>query len=300
MVLKILGTSSSQPTLDRNPSCQVLNINNNLFMIDAGEGAQLSLTKFKIKRNQIEVIFISHMHGDHVFGLPGIITSFMHFSRINPLTIIGPFGLKLFIETFLKVSLSSINFEMNIQEIDANVSNVVWQNKHITVTNFPLDHRIPTCGYHFKEREKPRNIIPEKIKEYSLSNEEIRMLKNGDSVNKESKLLTSDDVCLAPLPLKSYAYISDTAYNPIILPVIQNCDLIYHEATYLEDMQELATDRKHSTTADAAKIALASNAKKLIIGHYSSRYKDVKIFENECQKYFKNSFAASDGDEYII
>jgi ribonuclease Z len=300
MVLKILGTSSSQPTLDRNPSCQVLNVNNDLFMIDAGEGAQLNLTKFKIKRNQIEVIFISHMHGDHIFGLPGIITSFMHFSRTNPLTIIGPRGLKLFIETFLQVSLSSINFEMIIQEIDANVSTVVWQTKHVTVTNFPLDHRIPTCGYHFKEREKPRNIIPEKITEYTLSNEEIRLLKIGESVYKESKLLKSDDVCLPPIPLKSYAYISDTAYNPSILSVIQDCDLIYHEATYLEDMQQLALDRKHSTTADAAKIAIASNAKKLIIGHYSSRYKDVNLFEKECQKYFKNSFATSDGDEFII
>ncbi len=299
MELLILGTSSSQPIGTRFPSCQILKINNDMYMIDCGEGAQFQLSKYAVKRNLIKAIFISHLHGDHIFGLPGVITSFMHYSRTSPLKIIGPIGLKKFIDTCLEVSESYLKFDLEVIEIDGTKS-LVYSEVNLNVNAIELDHRITTYGYRFDLDSFNRNLIPEMIGLRNLTIEEIKILKSDNKVERENETIYPDDVCLPLKAKKSYAYISDTGFFEQIIPAIQEVDLLYHEATYLGDMEAQAIERKHSTTLQAATIAKQAKAKKLIIGHYSSRYKSLEQFTVECKSIFENSQACEEGNIFSI
>jgi ribonuclease Z len=299
--LTILGTSSSQPAFGRFPTCQILQCGNNLYMIDCGEGSQIQLSKYNIKRAKIKVIFISHMHGDHVYGLPGVITSFMHFNRKDQLTIIGPTGIKMFVEACLAASKAHLGFPLIIEEFDTTISQCVHTDNKVNVTSIPLKHGIPTMGYLFTEEVTYRRLDKSLISSMSLSHNDMKALKNGeDIILSDGKMIKSEDVCLPiNLPIK-YGFISDTAYDETIIPIIQGATAIYHETTYLNEMELEATARFHSTTIQAATIAKKANVGKLFCGHYSSRYKLIDEFENECRSVFTESYLGYEGLNVLL
>ncbi len=294
--LTILGTSSSQPAFGRYPSCQILQCGSDIYMIDCGEGSQMQLSNYHIKRSKIKAIFISHLHGDHIYGLPGVVTSFMHFDRKEKLLLIGPKGLKYYIESSLAASQAKLGFSLEIQEYDPTISQVVLHDSNIKVTSIPLKHNIPTMGYLFTEEVNYLRLNKNFIRTLDLSHEEMKALKNGkDILYQDGNLIRSADACLPKNEGMSYAYISDTAYNESILPLIENVDVMYHETTYLNDMQEEAAARMHSTSVQAATIASKAKAGKLICGHYSSRYKFIEQFETECKSIFADTILGIEG-----
>ncbi|MBK8700994.1 MAG: ribonuclease Z [Saprospiraceae bacterium] len=295
--LTLLGTSSSQPAFGRFPSSQLLQYDNHYFMIDCGEGIQIQLSRYKIKRNRINTIFISHLHGDHIYGLPGVVTSFLHHQRSEPLRIIGPIGIKAYLETCLGLSEVHLAFRLEIEEKDATRGGIIYENERIMVSAIPLKHRIPTMGFLFTEKEVFYRLIPEKIIAFDLSHEEMHMLKSGKTVfrSEGEPGITPSDVCHPLAKLRSYAYISDTIYDQSVVPIIQGVDVLYHETTYLKDMEKEAIDRMHATSEQAANIASLAGAGRLITGHYSSRYRSIQEFETECREIFTATFLGMEG-----
>ena len=297
----LLGTSSSQPSHGRFPSSQIVKYDETLYMVDCGEGTQIQLLNFKVKRNRIKAIFISHLHGDHIFGLPGLVTSFMHYSRVDPLLIIGPFGIKSFIENSLATSESGLQYELIIKEYDANISQQVYSDDLIDVTSIPLKHRIPTIGFSIKENLTKFKINPKKIEEFGLKYHAIKQLKGGERFTLENGyVVTPEEACFPKKNARRYVYLSDTVYDESLIPHIENAELIYHETTYLNDMKEAALERMHATSGQAATIAKKANVGELIIGHYSSRYKDVRVFEKECREVFPNTKLGVEGNKYHV
>jgi ribonuclease Z len=294
--LTILGTSSSQPAYGRFPSCQILQCGNNLYMIDCGEGSQMQMSRYHIKRSKIKAVFISHLHGDHIYGLPGVITSFMHYNRQDKLILIGPKGLGYYIEACLVSSKAKLEFEVEIKEYDAAYSQEVYRDSKISVVSVPLKHNIPTMGYLFKEEVNYLRLNKNFIASLDLTHEDMKALKNGkDIVYRDGQIIRSADACLSKNEGVSYAYISDSAYDESIVPLIENVDVIYHETTYLKDMEEEASVRMHSTSVQAAAIAKKANSSTLICGHYSSRYKCIDQFEAECKSVFEASILGKEG-----
>ncbi len=299
--LTLLGTSSSQPAFDRFPTSQVLRYHNDLYLIDCGEGTQIQLSRYKIKRNQIKTIFISHLHGDHIFGLPGVVTSFLHYSRKEPLLIIGPVGIRQFVDTCLGLSQAQLNFELNIAEYDASVSQTVYTDGNLEVKSLPLSHRLPTMGYLFKERIQERNLDVQKLPIYRLSVDEMKTLKTDRAVIRSNgQRVEPDEVCLPKTALRTYAFLSDTVFLPSIVDEIKGVDVLYHETTYLNDMEKEAILRQHSTSGQAAEIAKRAQAGLLITGHYSSRYKLLDAFLTECSEIFPNTRLGREGEVYSI
>jgi ribonuclease Z len=294
--LTILGTSSSQPAFGRFPSCHILQCGNNIYMIDCGEGSQMQLSKYHIKRSKIKTIFITHLHGDHIYGLPGVVTSFMHFNRQDSLTIIGPHGIKYYIEASLQASKAMLGFDLIVQEYDASVHQSLYIDEKINVQSIPLVHNIPTMGFLFREQVNYLRLDKNFIANLDLSFDEMKALKNGeDIVYKNELTIKSTDACLPKNKGVTYAYLSDTAYNEDVVSYIQDTDVIYHETTYLKDMNEEATARMHSTSIQAATIAKKANVGTLICGHYSSRYKSIDLFEEECKSVFPNTILGKEG-----
>jgi ribonuclease Z len=294
--LTILGTSSSQPAFGRFPSCHILQCGNNLYMIDCGEGSQMQLSRFHIKRSKIKTVFISHLHGDHIYGLPGVITSFMHFNRQEPLTIIGPYGIRFYIEASLQASKALLGFDLDIHEYDAAIHQQMYTDEKIDVLSIPLLHNIPTMGFLFKEQVNYLRLDKNFIQNLDLSFDEMRALKNGEDIlYKDGQTIKSEEACLPKNKGVTYAYLSDTAYNEDVVPLIKDVDVIYHETTYLHDMHTEATARLHSTSIQAASIAKMANVGTLICGHYSSRYKSIEQFENECKSIFPNTILGKEG-----
>jgi len=270
-------------------------------MIDCGEGTQIQLSKYGIQRNKIKAIFLSHFHGDHLYGLPGVITSYMHFGRKEPLHIFGPVGLKKYIEAIFEVSNVYLQFELILIETIWDVPGLIYEDQQLQVFNFPLDHRIPTQGFIFKTKEPHRNIITENIQKFGLTHEEIKELKCGNTIIKsDGKKVTPDDVCHPPKPICTYVFASDTKPISNFPELAYGCNLLYHEATYLADLETLAIERGHSTSTHAATAAKSLQAKKLILGHYSSRYDDLGPFLTESKLVFENTFLAIDGETHAI
>lgn len=297
--LTILGSSSAHPTAKRFPTAHVLNVNERLFLIDCGEGTQIQLRRFKIKFSRINDIFISHLHGDHYLGIFGLISSYNLLGRTNDLHIYAHSDLKEKINFILKSE--KLNFKIIYHDLRYSEPQTILETKSIIVKSFPLTHRIQTCGFNFKEKEKLRNIDKKAIEKYKLGIADIVKIKNGyDFTTKSGETIPNNKLSFAPAPPRSYSYCSDTLYSEKIIPVLENTTLLYHEATFADDMRKLAQKTMHSTASDAARIAQKSNSERLIIGHFSSRYYNLEKHKEEAKAIFPNTEIVNDGDVFEV
>ena len=296
MKLTIIGCYSATPRIVGQTTSQILESRGHVFLIDCGEGTQLELRRHKVKFNLIKHIFISHLHGDHYFGLIGLISTFRLLNRDADLHIYGPKGIKEIITIQLKKSNSWTNFNLYFHELENSCSELLFEDNRIEVFTIPLDHRIYTNGFLFKEKPFDRKLLINEIKANNIDKAYFRKLKQGSDVyNKEGKLIKNSIVTTIGRKSKSYAFCSDTAYNECILPLIKNVDVLYHESTFLELHKNLCIKTKHSTAKQAAIIAKKASALKLILGHYSSRYTDLQLFKSEASTIFENVLLARDG-----
>lgn len=294
--LTILGSSSALPKPDRFTTAHVLNVHERFFLIDCGEGTQIQLRRFKIRFGRIHNIFITHLHGDHFFGLPGILSSFNLMGRKVPLNIYGPDKLEQIIMGLYETMGEKLNYEIIFNKVNFSQPELILDTDKLSVTSVPLRHKIPSVGYIFREKEKLRKISRDLVDELGLGVKEIIRLKSGqDVIRPDGTELKSEDLTSpAPAP-RSYAFISDTRYSEMIIPLIQGIDLLYHEATYLDVMKRRAKETGHSTAAEAARIAKQAGVGKLIIGHFSARYKTSLPLLMEAQEIFPETIAAEDG-----
>lgn len=296
MKLNILGCYSATPRTNTNPTSQVLDINNHLFLIDCGEGTQVELRRNKIKFSRIKHVFISHLHGDHYFGLVGLISTFRLLTRETDLHIYGPKGLKEVITLQLKLSDSWTNYKLIFHELTSKESQLIFEDDKVEVHTIPLDHRIYTNGFLFKEKAGDRKLDINAVLNADISQAYYRKLKQGsDVINESGEVIKNESVTKDPIKPKSYAFCSDTAYNETIIPIIKNVDVLYHESTFLEKNKTLCQPTKHSSAKQAATIASKANVGQLILGHYSTRYDDINQFKDEAQTIFEYVELAEDG-----
>ncbi|TXN36178.1 ribonuclease Z [Flagellimonas hymeniacidonis] len=301
MKLTILGCYSATPRTFTNPTSQVLEIRNHLFLIDCGEGTQVQLRKYKVKFSRIKHIFISHLHGDHFFGLPGLISTFRLLGRESELHIYGPKGIKEAITLFLKLGDSWTNYPLIFHELNAKDSELVFEDEQVSVHTIPLEHRVYTNGFLFKEKPYPRKLNIDAVEEHEIDRSQFNNIKNGASgVTENGVSISNADLTLDPPKPKSYAFCSDTIYNETIVPIIANADMLYHESTFLETESKLCKKTKHSTAKQAALIAQKADVGGLILGHYSTRYKSIDLFKEEALEVFPNVELADDGKSFTI
>ena len=297
----ILGSNAAVPAFGRHPSAQILNVNEQYYLIDCGEGTQIRMNDFNIRRHRINQIFISHLHGDHIFGLIGLLTSYSLGQRAEKMDIFGPAGIQEFLDVQIKHSKSHLTYPLNVHVVDPTQSALVFSDEHLTVTTIPLDHRIPACGYLFREKKRLLNVIPEKLAEHGIGFKEIAKIKKGENViNALGEEVDNEQLTLPPYIARSFAYCSDTAFKPDIVPLLKDIDLLYHEATFTEDKAENAIVTKHSTAKQAAIIARDATVKKLLIGHFSSRYHDLNVLLNEATGIFNNTQLAIEGETFSV
>jgi ribonuclease Z len=301
MKLTVLGSSSALPTSKRYPSAHVLNAHERLFLIDCGEGTQMQLRKCKIRFGKINNIFISHLHGDHVFGLYGLLSTFNLMGRENPLSLYAPENYLPMLNSHLRDFDINLNFEIDFVPLKGKDPVKIYDDKYITVTSFPLKHRIEAFGFLFREKPADRNIIKDCIVKYGIPTVRIPAIKKGeDFVTKEGTLVKNEEITISPAEPLSYAYCSDTMYFSRLATFVKGVNLLYHEATFDKSMSELAKTVRHSTTLDAAKTALKANAGTLMIGHFSARYKDISGLVDEAKTIFPATIPAIDGTTYDI
>jgi len=295
--LTILGCHSATPRSFAHPTSQFLEIKNDSFLIDCGEGTQVQLRKYKKKFSKIKHIFISHLHGDHYFGLIGLISTFGLLNRQSELHIYAPKGLKEIIELQIKLAKSWINYPLFFHELNSKQSELIFENEKVEVYTIPLNHRIYTNGFLFKEKIGERKLNMETISNYpEIEFCDYQNLKNGkDYKLSTGKIIPNSLVTLDPPKPISYAFCSDTAFEPKIVPIIDTVDLLYHESTFLDDKVELAEKTKHSTAKQAAQIAKLAHVKQLVLGHFSSRYKNESLFKTEAKTIFKDTIMATEG-----
>lgn len=299
--LTLLGTNGALPAYGRFPTAQWLSIHHRSFLIDCGEGTQMRMQECQVKPGRLRAIFISHLHGDHCFGLIGLLTSLNLTGRDKPLNIYSPPGLRGMIEAQLAPTGTALQFPVHFHEVDPTVHSCITEDHLVKVYTIPLDHRIPCCGYLFREKERERNIYPEKIQEYDLSVTQIVAAKRGEDIRlADGRKIASAELTTPPPPPRAYAFCSDTRYKPDIIPVIKGVDLLYHESTFCQEYAKRATETGHSTALQAAQIARDANVGKLILGHYSSRYPDPSVFAAEAKTLFGESHAGLDGQTYTI
>lgn len=300
--LTILGSHSATPRVEAAPTAQVLEIKNHTFLIDCGEGTQIQLRKYKISFATINHIFISHLHGDHFFGLIGLLSSFSLLSRTKTMHIFAPIGLKEIIELQLKISESRIGFPLEFHELSNPKSECIYEDKNVEVHTIPLSHRIYTNGFLFKEKPDFQHLNMSAINQYpEIERCDYFNLKKGkDFIQSDGQIIPNSLLTTPPKKPLQYAFCSDTSYQPRIIPLITNVDLLYHEATFTSKDEELAIKTGHSTAQQAGKIAKKSKVGKLLIGHFSSRYKGFHDHLVEARKVFENTELASDGGTIIV
>ena len=299
--LLILGSTSAVPSHGRYLSSQLLNVHEKLYLIDCGEATQFRLQQLRVSHHKIDHIFISHLHGDHILGLPGLINSMNLIGRAKKLDIFCPSGLDQIIDKVFEISHSFINFEICYHYINTSNYTKIFKNNSIEVFAFPLHHSIDTFGFRFNERIDYHNINPEAITRYGLNIEQIKAARSGSDIELENGvLLSNSDIVLPQRKKRSYAYCSDTRYFPGLANHVRDVDLLYHESTYLDDMKDKASERFHSTSVQAASIAKKANAGKLLLGHFSSRYTDLNPFLFEAKQHFDNVELAIDGAIFSI
>lgn len=299
MKLTILGCYSATPRAFTNPTAQVLDIKGNLFLIDCGEGTQVQLRRFKVKFSRIKNVFISHLHGDHFYGLIGLISTFRLLGREVPLHIYGPKGIQEAIELLLKLGKSYGGYELVFHELNSKESELIYEDEKVTVHTIPLEHRVYTNGFLFKEKLGERKLDINAVLNYDIEQCYYRNIKLGKDVpNKNGKIIANNLLSLDPEPPNSYAFCSDTAYSEAIVPIIDKVSILYHESTFLEEHEHLCKKTKHSTARQAASIAMKAGVSKLILGHYSTRYGNIECFKEEAEVIFKDVLLANDGKEF--
>ncbi len=300
--LTILGCHSATPRANAFPTSQYLEINNNHFLIDCGEGTQRQMRKYKVGFSKINHIFISHLHGDHYYGLVGLLSTYGMLSREKEMHIYGPKGIQKATMQMLKISESHAKFNMVFHELTSKESELIFEDDKVTVTTIPLNHRVYTNGYLFKEKEKPRKLNMLNISGYpEIDKADYLNIKAGRDITLTSgEVVANKSLTLDPPKPLSYAFCSDTSYKPDIVPIIKNVDLLYHESTFLADRQDLAKKTKHSTSIEAAQIAKDANAKELILGHFSGRYPDTTVFQKEAKTVFNNVALAKPGAKFTL
>ena len=296
MKLSILGCYSATPRIIAHTTSQILETRGHLFLIDCGEGTQVEIRRHKIKFNLIKHVFISHLHGDHYFGLVGLISTFRLLTRETDLHIYGPKGLKDVITLQMKLADSWTNFKLIFHELNSKSSELIFEDEKVSVHTIPLNHRIYTNGFLFKEKAFERKLNLNKVEDLNIDKAYYRKLKQGDDVvNDQGLLISNESVTFQGHQPKSYAFCSDTAYKEDIIPIINGVDVLYHESTFLESHAHLCEKTKHSTAKQAATIALKANVKQLILGHYSTRYGGLEGFKTEASSIFKEVLLANDG-----
>lgn len=284
---------------DRHPTSQVVAYNEHLFLVDCGEGTQLQMSRYKIRRNRIKHIFISHLHGDHYFGLPGLLTSYGLNNRTDDLWIYCPPLLEEIIALQLKAAQTILPYPLHFVSLDKE--GILFDDIKIQVSCFQVRHKIPCWGFLFEEKPKPLKLNPDILREYAVPSELYGRLKSGeDFITKTGKVVPNEEFTIPAEPPLSYAYCADTAYDEAMAGKIKNVNLLYHETTYLDSQRDKASLRGHSTTRQAAAIARQVNAHRLLIGHFSSRYEKLDEFLEETRQGFENTELAVEGATYLL
>ena len=297
----ILGSSSALPTLNRFPTSQVVCLNAKLFLIDCGEGTQIQLRKFGLKVGKINHIFISHLHGDHIFGLPGLISTMALGGKKGVLHIYSHSELKAMMDPLLKFMNEMEDFKVVYHPLNFRSSAVIYEDATLQVESFPVKHRIPCCGFVFREKQHQLHLRGAQVEFLKIPVRDRVAIKNGsDYYRPDGTKVLNSELTLPPDPIRAYAFCTDTVQRKQIIPVIRDVDLLYHEATFGEDLKDLALKTYHTTAKQAAEIAVQSGAKKLIIGHFSSRYKHERLLIEEARSVFPNTFAANDGERFEL
>lgn len=299
--ISILGCYAAAPGSFKNPTSQVLDIRNHLFLIDCGEGTQVALRKNRIKFSRIKHIFISHLHGDHFFGLMGVITTFSLLKRTAPLTIYGPKGIKEICLLQLKLSEGFTSYPLHFREIESKTPTIVYEDDRVVVTTIPLKHRIYANGYYFEEKEGERKLDINTVLNLNIDKAYYSKIKQGGDIMLDNgTVIENSKLTFDPNPSKSYAYCSDTAYKPAIADQVKKATVLYHEATFLESHAHLCKPTGHSTAKQAATIAATAEVGDLILGHYSTRYGDLNAFIEEAKPIFANVHLADDGKVFTF
>lgn len=294
--INILGCGSALPTYRHLPSSQIVNVRNNLFLVDCGEGTQLQIRRQQLKFSRIEHIFISHLHGDHCFGLPGLVSTFGLLGRTADLYIHGPENIEAVMQPMLSFFCQHLPYKIVFCPFKTDEATKIYESRAIEIFTIPLNHRIPCCGFLFREKPLKRHILREWTEFYQVPFSWMNRLKNGEDYQSEDgTVIPNSKLTEAADRSRSYAYCSDTAYNKNIIQEIKGVDLLYHEATFCNEDKNRAVETFHSTAEEAAKIAKAAMVKKLLIGHYSARYDDEKTLLKEARGIFPQTILASEG-----
>ncbi len=295
----VLGSNAAVPAVGRLPSSHLLNLNDKYYLLDCGEGAQLQLRKYHIKLQRMQHVFISHLHGDHYFGLIGLLTTMHLLGRKKSLNIYSPTGLKEIIEVQFRYSGTQLSYPVNYIEFSGEAGEVLINDATVRITTLPMKHSIFCCGFLFEEKKKLRSVNKEALKKYKIPVKSIQSIKEGaDYQDSEGNIIDNEEITSDPPETKRFAYCTDTAYNKKLVPLIKDIDMLYHEATFSADLQNRAKETMHSSTADAARIAKESSVKKLIAGHFSARYKETDQLLKELRSVFPDSYIAEQGEEY--
>ncbi len=295
----ILGNNSAVPAFGRHPTSQVVTLDGTNYLVDCGEGTQIQMINYKIRRSKISHVFISHLHGDHYFGLIGLINSFSLLNHQQELHVFGPTALKEIIEMQLRVADTKLCYPLHIHAINGPATLV--DNEKVNISCFPTNHRIECYGFSFRQKRQLRKVVPENAKSYGIPLVFYDRLKNGeDYTQKNGEIVKNEWVTEAGEPGKMYAFCADTKYDESMIPHIRNADMIYHETTYLDNLRERAELRFHTTTRQAAELAKKAGIKRLLIGHFSSKYDTLEEFEKEAREIFPNTDLALEGTDYLV
>ncbi|MBP9480399.1 MAG: ribonuclease Z [Parabacteroides sp.] len=294
--VNILGCGSALPTTRHLASSQVINLRDKLYMIDCGEGTQIQMRRMRIKFSRLNHIFISHMHGDHCFGLPGLISTLGMLGRNGELVIHGPKEIETYMKPILSTFCRELPYSVRFNHITPDVSELIWEDRSVSVYSIPLKHRLPTSGFLFAEKAKEAHIIKEMTDFYKIPVKDLPSIKRGeDFITSDGEQIANARLTRPATPPKKYAYCSDTAYSEKIIPIIEGVDLLYHEATFTNEDAARAKETFHSTARQAAEIARKANVKRLVIGHYSARYEELHTLKKEAEEIFPDTILGEEG-----
>ena len=297
----ILGCGSALPTLKHFPSSQVVEVRGKLFMVDCGEGAQIQLRKTRISFSKIRCVFISHLHGDHCFGLIGLISTFGMLGRTVPLHVYAPEEFGPMLHAQLEMFCTGLGFEVLFHAVDTQKNQVIYDDKSLSVETIPLSHRVPCCGFLFREKQGRRHILREMIDCYEIPISQIDNIKSGmDWTTSDGRVIPNSRLTTDPSPSRSYAYCSDTRYVPSLHTLVERVNLLYHESTYDKACADRARLYYHSTAEQAAMVARDAHVGQLLLGHFSARYNDEEHILNEARALFSNTYLAREGEEYLV